>query len=147
MFAFTFKIVHHSNFLNYMKRTTIFVICFFALFSINLSAQQTNVWKGGAPGHENDWHFYKNWSLGHTPDVFDAVVIPDVSTTTNRYPLVSAGQIEVQSLEIQQGASLRLDRSASILTEIFVNYGACEGCGMRVILEGSEKSATASANN
>ena len=145
--AFTLKIVDNSNFSNLMKRTAIFAICFFALFSINLSAQQTNVWKGGAPGHETDWHYYKNWSLGQTPDVFDAVVIPDVSTTTNRYPQVSSGQIEVQSLEIQSGASLSLSRTARILTENFVSNGACEGCGIRVILEGNDKPATASASN
>ena len=130
-----------------MKRTTIFALCFFTLFSITLPAQITNVWKGGSPGHENDWHYYKNWSLGKTPDVFDAVIIPDVSTTTNRYPVVSSGQIEVQSLDIQSGASLQLCRSASILTEIFVCNGACAGCGMRVVLEGSDKPATASTHN
>lgn len=145
--AITLKIVNNSKFSNHMKRTAIFAVCFFALFSINLSAQQTNVWKGGAPGHETDWHYYKNWSLGQTPDVFDAVVIPDVSTTTNRYPQVSSGQIEVQSLEIQSGAVLRLSRTASILTENFVSNGACEDCGLRIILEGNDKPSTASAGN
>lgn len=130
-----------------MKRTAISSICFFALFSINLSAQKTNVWNGGFPGHENDWYFSKNWSLGETPDVFDNVVIPDVSTKTNRYPIVAFGQVEVQKIEIQSGASLTLYRAAGILTEIFVCNGTCKGCELRVKLDGRENPATAAVNN
>ena len=131
-----------------MKSATFFAICFIAFISTQLSAQKTNVWKGGAPGHENDWHYAKNWSLGATPEVFDLVTIPDVSTTTNRYPIVYTGQIEVESLEIQPGASLTLYRSAGIVTNNFVDKGNCTGCDMRVRLEGSLKSAgTATASH
>lgn len=120
-----------------MTRTTIFAICFFALFSINLSAQKNNVWEGGAPGHESDWHYYKNWSLGKTPDAFDRVIIPDVSASTQKYPIIQEGAIEVLSLEVQAGASLILFRTARIMAEEFICNGSCKGCEQRILIEGN----------
>ncbi len=127
-----------------MNRISIFAICIIALFSINLSAQQTNVWKGGFPGHETDWNHYRNWSLGKTPDIFDNVIIPDVSTSTQKYPIVQEGDIEVLRLEVQQGASLTLLRSVRVMTEVFVCNGTCKGCEWRIMVEGTEVSETAS---
>jgi len=108
------------------------------------SAQTVNTWKGGYPGHETDWYFFKNWSLGRTPGAFDRVIIPDVSTTTRRYPVVSAGEIEIQSLEIQAGASLTLYPSARILAESMLLEGICQGCEWRTLLEGTDLPVTAS---
>ncbi|MEI6412360.1 MAG: hypothetical protein WCR52_23415 [Bacteroidota bacterium] len=126
-----------------MIRTAIATICFFALFSINLSAQKTNVWNGGFPGHENDWHFSKNWSLGKTPDVFDNVVIPDVSTTTRRYPVLASGEVEIASLYVQNGATITLMQPARISVENFNCEGTCKGCDLRILVEGAKTTATA----
>lgn len=67
-----------------MKYTAFFPFCFFALFSISAAAQKTNVWQGGAAGHETDWSFFKNWRAGKVPNEFDLVIIPDVSTSTGK---------------------------------------------------------------
>ena len=109
----------------------------------SLQAQTTNVWKGGFPGHETDWNHNRNWSLGKTPDVFDRVIIPDVSTSTLKYPIVKEGEIEVHSLEVQSGASLTLLRSVRIVTDEFVCNGTCKGCEWRVLVEGTEATTTA----
>ena len=103
----------------------------------SLQAQTTNVWKGGVPGHESDWNHYKNWSLGKTPGVFDCVIIPDVSSTSRKYPIVKAGEIEVLSIEVQSGASLILLHPARIVAEEFICYGNCKGCEQRVLIEGN----------
>ena len=103
----------------------------------SLQAQTTNVWKGGFPGHETDWNHNRNWSLGKTPDVFDRVTIPNVSTSTLKYPVIKNGEIEIQSLEIESGASLTLLNSARIVADEFVCKGTCVGCERRVLIEGA----------
>ncbi len=129
-----------------MSKTTFFTalsLCTI-LFLANLSslqAQTTNVWKGGFPGHETDWNQNRNWSLGKTPGVFDRVIIPDVSSSTQKYPIIKEGEIEVQSLEVRVGASLTLLRSARILADEFVCKGACKGCEWRILVEGTEATA------
>jgi hypothetical protein len=110
--------------------------------AVSASAQISNTWKGGTPGHETDWSYFKNWSLGKTPDVFDNVVIPDVSTTTRCYPVIATGEIEVLSLEVQTGASLTLKKSAFVLTETFVCQGICKGCSSRILIENTESQAS-----
>ncbi len=129
-----------------MSKTTFFTalsLCTL-LFLANLSslqAQTTNVWKGGFPGHETDWNQNRNWSLGKTPGVFDRVIIPDVSSSTQKYPIIKEGEIEVQSLEVRAGASLTLLRSARIVADEFVCNGACKGCEWRIMVEGTEATA------
>jgi hypothetical protein len=110
----------------------------------SLQAQTLNTWKGGFPGHETEWNNSRNWSLGRTPGIFDRVVIPDVSTSTRRYPVVPSGVFEVQRLEIQAGASLTLHRSARIVADAFLCNGACIGCEQRVLIEGEVLPVTAS---
>jgi hypothetical protein len=100
----------------------------FCLLTTTLPAQIVNVWKGGSPGHETDWNYHKNWSLAKTPDVFHAVVIPDISTKTRKYPFVKSGEIDVQSIEIQSGAKLYVLPSVCISTDRFTCDGVCEGC-------------------
>ena len=117
--------------------TKIIIICFFTLISITATAQKTNVWRGGAPGHETDWSFFKNWSAGHTPSEFDHVIIPDVSTSTGDYPVIRTGEIEVWGLEIQSGASLTLMPKARLLAEEVQVFGTCKGCDRRLLLEGA----------
>lgn len=132
-----------------MSKATFFTalsLCTF-LFAANLSslqAQTTNVWKGGFPGHETDWNQSRNWSLGKIPDVFDRVIIPDVSTSTQKYPIVKEGEIEVLSLEVRSGASLTLLRSVRIVADEFVCNGTCKGCEWRVLVEGTQATTAAS---
>ena len=112
-------------------------IGFFLLFSVVTSAQTTNVWRGGAPGHETDWSYYKNWSKGRVPSVFDNVIIPNISSSTGEYPVISKGEVEVWSLEIQPEASLTLMPEARLLLEYVQVYGACKGCEQRILIEGT----------
>ena len=111
--------------------------------AVSASAQITNTWKGGTSGHETDWSYFKNWSLSKTPDVFDNVVIPNVSTSTRCYPIIATGEVEVLSLEIQTGASLTLKKSAFVWTETFVCQGICKGCSSRMLIEGTDSQETA----
>ena len=127
-------------------KTTIFCTMISILsLVVSANAQNANVWKGGFPGHENDWNCYKNWSLGKTPDVFDKVIIPDVSTTTCSYPVIYSSEVEITSLEIQSGAMLTLKGFARILTENFTLQGTCKGCELRIWIEGDAKPMTASS--
>lgn len=107
-------------------------VAFLLAFCPSLFGQTVNTWKGGAPGRETDWHFYKNWSLGKAPNTFQRVVIPDVSTTTQRYPVLRSGEVEVGSLEIQSNAKLTLSGNARLWTENLEGGGACVGCEGRV---------------
>ncbi len=126
-----------------MKAITVFPILLFAASFSSLQAQTTNIWKGGFPGHETDWKHGRNWSLGRTPDVFDRVVIPDVSTSTRRFPAILSGETSVLSLEIQSGASLTLHQSVRIRTDEFVCNGTCNGCAWQVLIEGNLPPVTA----
>ncbi len=126
-----------------MKHITFFSALLLLANLSSLQAQTTNVWKGGFPGHETDWNHNRNWSLGKTPDVFDRVIIPDVSTSTLKYPIFKEGEIELQSLEIRAGASLTLLRSARIVANEFVCNGTCNGCESRVLVESAKTTTTA----
>ena len=126
-----------------MKHITFFTALLLLANLSSLQAQTTNVWKGGFPGHENEWNQNRNWSLGKTPDVFDRVIIQDVSTSTQKYPIIKEGEIEVLSLEVRSGASLTLLHSARILADEFVCKGTCKGCEYRVLVEGVKTTATA----
>jgi hypothetical protein len=130
-----------------MKNSIFFALIAMLVTTVSANAQITNVWEGGFPGRENDWNCPKNWSLGKTPDVFDYVIIPDVSTTTRRYPVVSAAEVEVASLEVQPGATLTLGKYARILAEKFSCEGTCKGCELRVWIEGDAREMSASSGH
>ncbi|HMX41810.1 MAG TPA: hypothetical protein PKD78_15840, partial [Saprospiraceae bacterium] len=78
-----------------MKKQLFGTVIIIVILSISANAQVTNSWKGGFPGRENDWNCQQNWSLGKSPDIFDNVVIPDVSTASRRYPIIDSGEVEV----------------------------------------------------
>jgi hypothetical protein len=121
---------------------------FLALFSLlaitSLKAQSNNTWKGGYPGHETDWSFSKNWSKGHVPSEFDAVVIPDVSTSSSDYPVIRSGGFEVASLYVQSGATLTMLPGASLLTADIEVLGTCKGCKILILIEELDTDPTAS---
>jgi hypothetical protein len=128
-----------------MKNILVFSILFFVASATMLHAQITNTWKGGFPGHETDWGHSRNWSLNTVPNAFQRVIIPDVSTSTRRYPVVAAGaEVEVQSLEIRAGASLTLSRTARLLADEFTCQGTCIGCERRILIENDTPLVTTS---
>ncbi|MCC6460315.1 MAG: hypothetical protein IT260_07575 [Saprospiraceae bacterium] len=117
-------------------------VCLFVLIAITSAfAQKNNTWRGGAPGHETEWSYFKNWSTGRVPNEFDRVLIPDVSTSSNDYPVIKAEKVEVLSLQIQQGAMLTLLSNAHLLAEEVEVQGVCIGCDRRILLEGSANTA------
>ncbi len=132
-----------------MKLTTIIsALAFFALSLTSLRAQTVNTWKGGFPGHESDWAFSKNWSLGHAPSEFDRVVIPDMSANARKFPVVRTGTIELAGLAIESNASLTLLSDVKILlTGDFQNMGSCNGCDARLWISGDTHGATADVEN
>ena len=91
-----------------MKQLLVFsAIGLAALFLIApcLHAQRTVYWKGGTPGSESNWNVPGNWSHGAVPDAFCDVVIPDVSTRTGVYPVLSQ-KVVVNNLTLESGAAL-----------------------------------------
>ena len=125
---------------NYVRNLLAIVLAI--LLHNGLSAQMINVWQGGEPGHETDWNYSKNWSRNKTPDVFDIAIIPNVSTSTRHYPVISSGEVEVLGLEIQQEATLTLKKSAHILMETFICNGTCVGCSSRILIENADSPQT-----
>jgi hypothetical protein len=119
-------------------------IIFSQMIFTTASAQKVNVWKGGAPGHETEWNFSKNWSLGRVPDEFHFAIIPDVSTGSRKYPVIKSGTIELYGLDIQSNATLTLDTEADVLATYFNCTGTCQGCNISngVLISGERYSAT-----
>ncbi|HND88603.1 MAG TPA: hypothetical protein PK971_09750 [Saprospiraceae bacterium] len=127
-----------------MKKQLFGTVIIIVILSISANAQVTNSWKGGFPGRENDWNCQQNWSLGKSPDIFDNVVIPDVSTASRRYPIIDSGEVEVASIQIRPGASLTLIAGARLLAEEIQVLGTCKGCQRRVVVvNGVEATAAA----
>lgn len=117
------------------------LVCLFALFcTMNLIAQVE--WKGGFPGQENNWFCANNWSDNRIPDDFDNVIIPDVSTSGNHYPVIEDQNARVQSLELQSGAKIRIESGAQLSILGFglpggalLNLGAVENYGTLEVIE------------
>jgi hypothetical protein len=86
-------------------KTVILSAAIFFYLSTFLSAQITNTWKGGAPGHETDWHFTKTGASAKRP----------MSST--------------------KSSSLTLTGIARLFTEKIDKRGDCTGCEGRVWVE------------
>lgn len=78
-------------------------------------SQKTVTWKGGAPGHETEWNYAKNWSTYAIPDGFSNVVIPDVSTTSLASPVIQMRRVEVNTLYIEPTALLTVEKGALLV--------------------------------
>ncbi len=104
----------------------------------NAAAQIANTWKGGTPGQETNWDCSKNWSLGRIPDAFDNVIIPDVTTSARKFPVIQSGSIEINQLDIQSNATLTVQGKVCILVNDFNCTGTCIGCSRGVWIEGSD---------
>ena len=97
-------------------------------FQSSLFAQKTATWKGGTPGKPSEWFCATNWEEGRVPNEFSAVIIPDVSTSTFSDPILNGGEVEIQSLEVHSGASLKIGKNARLVStwqngESFVAWG------------------------
>lgn len=101
-------------------------------------AQIVNTWRGGTPGLETNWACSKNWSLGRIPNEFHNVIIPDVSTGSGKFPIITSGSIELNQLDIHPRATLTVHKNVRILVNVLHCYGTCVGCGRGVWIEGEE---------
>ncbi|MBL0336103.1 MAG: hypothetical protein IPP73_12575 [Chitinophagaceae bacterium] len=61
-----------------------------------------NTWSGSI---STDWNVLGNWTAGNVPFTTDEVLIPDVSSASNRFPVLTS-DVEIKSMEIAAGASL-----------------------------------------
>ncbi|MFN0035682.1 MAG: hypothetical protein ACKVUS_11490 [Saprospiraceae bacterium] len=80
-----------------------------------LLAQKTATWKGGTPGKPTDWNCATNWKEGRLPNEFSQVIIPDVSSSSFSNPMLISGEVEVWSILIHAGASLRIGKNARLI--------------------------------
>ena len=77
----------------------------------------TNVWKGGTPGDENNWSNPRNWQSQEIPDYYHKVIIPNLSTTGNHYPIISTTVDPIASLTIEGGAKLIIYKKGQLLVD------------------------------
>ena len=77
------------------------------LTAVSLNAQ--NVWRGGAPGQEQEWSNPRNWSQNRLPDSDDMVLIPNTESTGGFYPVIKDDIGAIYYLEVQGGASLLVE--------------------------------------
>jgi len=78
-------------------------------------AQKVATWKGGTPGKPAEWNCPTNWKEGQLPNEFSQVIIPDVSTSTFNNPVLASGEVEVWSILIHSGASLRIGKNTRLI--------------------------------
>lgn len=94
-------------------------ILFFAAFILasqtTLFAQKTATWKGGTLGKPTDWNCAANWKEGRVPNEFSQVIIPDVSSSSHSNPVLISGEVEIWSILIHTGASLRISKNARLI--------------------------------
>ena len=64
---------------------------------------------------KTDWFCPYNWNTSSVPDEFSNVIIPDVSTSTFSFPVLSSGNIEVNSLHIHSQANLTILKDATLV--------------------------------
>jgi hypothetical protein len=94
---------------------SLFLLAAFLLLAGTVSAQKTNTWKGGKPGHPNAWNCAQNWSLNTVPNEFQDVMIPDVSSGFNQYPIIDDTENTVRSLTISANAQLTILPTGKLL--------------------------------
>ena len=83
-------------------------------FSATVTAQKINTWKGGKTSHPNAWNCAQNWSLNTVPNEFHDVMIPDVSSGFNQYPVIEKEENVVRSITICSHAQLTILPSGTL---------------------------------
>ncbi|HRK26863.1 MAG TPA: hypothetical protein PK239_06185 [Chitinophagales bacterium] len=84
----------------------------FWLASFTIQAQ--NIWIGGFPGRKADWNIAANWSKHHVPDEWDDVFIPNTSTTTFVYPLITSDVGMVGSITMSTDAFITVTNNGKL---------------------------------
>ncbi|MBK9632067.1 MAG: hypothetical protein IPO62_13555 [Saprospiraceae bacterium] len=77
-------------------------------------SQIQNIWIGGSPGREDDWHCHKNWSKFKVPNEFNKVIIPNTRTSTFVYPVIEKGNVTIYSLEMHPGTILYVKQKSPL---------------------------------
>lgn len=97
-------------------RSFFFGIAFFFILanSVSVHAQRVVFWKGGTPGMETAWSCPKNWSNHAVPDEFSNVIIPDVSTRSDKYPVISEKDVVINFLTLESGSSLTISKNGAL---------------------------------
>ncbi len=91
-----------------MKKLLFNQLPLWTLLFASLVANAQNTWIGGFPGRETDWNIAANWSLNSVPDEWDNVWIPNTSTTTFVYPVITTNAGTVASITMGFDAYLTL---------------------------------------
>lgn len=81
------------------------------------------VWNGGTTGQETAWSTGANWCPASAPAAGEAIIIP---SSLSYYPVLS-GDISLNSLELQSGASLDLNGHQLTLTNGLNTTGTIKG--------------------
>ena len=94
--------------------SSLFLLTACLLLAGTVTAQKTNTWKGGKTGHSNAWNCAQNWSLNTVPNEFQDVIIPDVSSGFNQYPVIHDSDNIVRSITICSQAQLTIMPSGTL---------------------------------
>jgi hypothetical protein len=115
------------------------VLCslFLLLSAAAISAQTSNVWKGGFPGRVSDWNVGANWSAGRVPEAFDQIVIQDAATTGAFYPEIESGVVNIRQLIIESNARLYIHPGSMLVVDgegvqetVVLNLGCLQNDGV-----------------
>ena len=113
-----------------MRKAILFLaatVAFFFAIPISAQAQKPATWKGGTPGKVSDWNCAANWQEGRVPNEFSDVLIPDVSTGSNAFPVISCRVESVNTLTLLSGARLDIARTGSLEVSFALKtYGVCK---------------------
>ncbi|HPF11126.1 MAG TPA: T9SS type A sorting domain-containing protein [Flavobacteriaceae bacterium] len=86
------------------------------LMGLNASSQ-THIWTGA--GGDTDWFNTANWDVNSVPDASSSVLIPTPLSAS-----INASVATVNFLEIEENATLTLNSSLAVLSEMTLNEGA-----------------------
>ena len=70
-----------------------------------------NYWTGN---NSSSWNDNNNWSTGRIPTCSRNIIIPDVSSTSGNFPVLTSGTQEVRDIEIETGAMITVQGNASL---------------------------------
>lgn len=96
-------------------KTTVLILGLFTLLTNAAFAQV--IWKGGTPGAETKWDEARNWSTNKVPTDLDDVIIPDLSSKGDFYPVINTKVPPIAHLNIQGGAILDITTKGELIID------------------------------
>lgn len=96
-------------------KTTVLILGLFT-FLTNATFAQV-IWKGGTPGAETQWNEARNWTTNKVPSEFDNVIITDLSSKGNFYPVINTKVQPIAHLNIQGGATLEITTKGELIID------------------------------